>query len=55
MKDVFVRCKVLKEGVLIQEEGLNIKGFVCWICMLMDVHRPIIKRFSRYPGENVWG
>jgi len=55
MKDVFVRYKVLKEGVLIQEEGLNIKGFVYWNCMLMDVHRPIVERFGRYPLENVWG
>ncbi|KAK0639956.1 hypothetical protein B0T16DRAFT_450484 [Cercophora newfieldiana] len=54
MQDVYVMFKVLEEGVPIPKEGLRMEGFVYWMCMLMDVHKPVVDRFGRYPTKNLY-
>ncbi|KAK3317530.1 hypothetical protein B0T19DRAFT_435147 [Cercophora scortea] len=53
LADVFAFPRVAAEGPPVGEAG-TAQGFAYWMCMLMDVHKPIVDRFGRYPYRNAF-
>ncbi|GAB1316043.1 hypothetical protein MFIFM68171_06253 [Madurella fahalii] len=52
LSDIYAFPRVVKEGA--PQDGANIQKYTYWMCMLMDVHKPIVDRFGWYPYRNVY-
>ncbi|KXX74373.1 hypothetical protein MMYC01_209541 [Madurella mycetomatis] len=52
LSDIYAFPRVVKEGA--PQDGTNVHVFTYWMCMLMDVHKPIVDRFGRYPYRNAF-
>lgn len=51
LADVYAFPREFRKGPP-QGEGVTCESWTFWMCMLMDVHKPIIDRFGRYPYLN---
>ncbi|KAK3689292.1 hypothetical protein B0T22DRAFT_378645 [Podospora appendiculata] len=57
LADVYGFPRVAAEGrppVDVEGGEASVQGFAYWMCMLMDVHKPIVDRFGRYPYRNAF-
>lgn len=52
LSDIYAFPRVMEEGA--PQDGANLQAFAYWMCMLMDVHKPIVDRFGRYPYRNAF-
>ncbi|KAK0631521.1 hypothetical protein B0T14DRAFT_384331, partial [Immersiella caudata] len=50
--DIYAFPRVIKEGP--PKEGVKIQDYTYWVFMLMDVHKPLVERFGRYPYRNAY-
>lgn len=52
LSDIYAFPRVVRKG---PPRGVtSVEGYAYWMCMVMDVHFPIVKRFGRYPYANLW-
>ncbi|KAK5655510.1 hypothetical protein OQA88_5781 [Cercophora sp. LCS_1] len=52
LKDIYAFPRVIRADPKPEEETKE--GFAYWMCMLMDVHKPIVDAFGHYPYRNVF-
>jgi len=52
LSDFYAFPRVVREGPA--KDVTTVEGYAYWMCMVMDVHFPIINRFKRYPYANLW-
>jgi uncharacterized protein (DUF924 family) len=51
-RDTTLFAKMVREGPP-RGDGVRMQDFMFWLCKLLDVHRPIIEVFGRYPYRNL--
>lgn len=52
MGDVYAFRRMLNEGIE-TSKGVSMEEFVFWTWTVLDVHRPIIVRFGKYPYQDL--
>ncbi|KAK3311716.1 uncharacterized protein B0T15DRAFT_83518 [Chaetomium strumarium] len=52
LSDVYGFPRVFAAGP--PKEVATVQDYTYWMCMLMDVHKPIVDRFGRYPYRNAY-
>jgi uncharacterized protein (DUF924 family) len=52
LSDIFGFPRVIQEGP--PREDVKIQDYTYWVFMLMDVHKPLVDRFGRYPYRNAY-
>lgn len=53
LADLYGFPRVLEEGPPKDDEA-TLSGMAYWTCMLMDIHKPIVDKFGRYPYRNAF-
>jgi hypothetical protein len=53
LADIYGFPRVLEEGPP-TGDGATLTGMAYWTCMLMDIHKPIVDKFGRYPYRNAF-
>ncbi|KAK7052052.1 hypothetical protein R3P38DRAFT_2858276 [Favolaschia claudopus] len=51
LSDIFAFPRMIEEGPPV-DEGVTAASWTYWMMKLMDVHKPIVDRFGRYPYQN---
>lgn len=52
MSDIYGVSSMLKEGP--PKAGATVQAYAYWMCKLMDIHKPVLDKFGRYPYINAY-
>jgi uncharacterized protein (DUF924 family) len=52
LSDIYGVSLMLKEGP--PGAGATVQMYAYWMCKLMDIHKPVVNKFGRYPYRNAY-
>jgi uncharacterized protein (DUF924 family) len=52
LSDIYGVSPMLKEGP--PAAGATVQMYAYWMCKLMDIHKPVVDKFGRYPYRNAY-
>ncbi|KAK1756502.1 hypothetical protein QBC47DRAFT_380071 [Echria macrotheca] len=52
LSDIYAFPRIIRGDNVLEDP--TVQGYTYWMCMLMDVHKPIVDRFGHYPYRNAY-